>query len=115
MSDPVPPDENQQSVSVKVVGLRKSYQGQPVHDRQHPHDFLMELGVLYERAVTSSVGVSLFAAPSGEPALGPVAFMHRPSAMDNPFAPLGHHWQDATHVSFGVLTGGVFMHDWKLA
>ncbi len=92
----------------------EAYRGQPLHDRQHPHDFLMELGALYERPVSSTLGVTLYAAPSGEPALGPVAFMHRPSAMDVPTAPIGHHWQDATHISFGVLTAGVFGHSWKL-
>lgn len=92
----------------------ESVEGEPLHDRQHPHDFWMELGVLYERAVTRTVGISLFAAPSGEPALGPVAFMHRPSAMDDPMAPISHHWQDATHISFGVLTAGLFGHAWKL-
>jgi len=90
------------------------FRGEPLHDRQHPHDFLMEVGVSYERALTRALGVQLYAAPSGEPALGPVAFMHRPSAMDNPVAPLGHHWQDATHVSFGVLTAGLFSPRWKL-
>jgi hypothetical protein len=88
--------------------------GEPIRDRQHPHDFWMELGLLYERPVSSNLGISLYAAPSGEPALGPVAFMHRPSAMDNPFAPLGHHWQDATHISFGVITAGFFGRSWKL-
>lgn len=92
----------------------ESYRGQALHDVQHPHDFWMELSLLYERPITEHVGVSFYAAPSGEPALGPVAFMHRPSAMDNPAAPLAHHWQDATHVSFGVLSAGVFGHDWKL-
>src|SRR5262245_8842613 len=92
----------------------ETYQGQPLVDRQHPHDFWMELAVMYERALSSTLGASLYAAPSGEPALGPVAFMHRPSAMDNMVAPLGHHWQDATHISFGVLTAGVFGHHWKL-
>jgi hypothetical protein len=92
----------------------ESFNDQPLHDRQHPHDFFMELGSMYERAVTRTLGVELYAAPSGEPALGPVAFMHRPSSMDNPAAPIGHHWQDATHVSFGVLTAGVFTHTWKL-
>ena len=92
----------------------ETYQGQPLVDRQHPHDFWMELALMYERALSSTLGVSLYAAPSGEPALGPVAFMHRPSAMDNMVAPLGHHWQDATHISFGVLTAGVFGHHWKL-
>ena len=92
----------------------ESYRGQPLHDRQHPHDFWMELAAMYERPINDHVGVLLYAAPSGEPALGPVAFMHRPSAMDNPTAPLAHHWQDATHVSFGVITAGLFSHDWKL-
>jgi len=92
----------------------ESYRGQPLVDRQHPHDFWMELAVMYERALSHSIGVTAYAAPSGEPALGPVAFMHRPSAMDNLAAPLGHHWQDATHISFGVLTVGVFGPRWKL-
>lgn len=92
----------------------ESFDGQPIHDRQHPHDFWMELGALYQRPMTKSLAWSIYAAPSGEPALGPVAFMHRPSAMDNLTAPLGHHWQDATHVSFGVVTGGIFTHAWQL-
>ena len=92
----------------------ESFDGEPLHDRQHPHDFWMELGALYQRSITKSLAWSLYAAPSGEPALGPVAFMHRPSAMDNPTAPIGHHWQDATHVSFGVLTAGIFTHTWQL-
>jgi hypothetical protein len=92
----------------------EGFHGEPLHDRQHPHDFWMELGTMYERAVSKHLGVELYAAPSGEPALGPVAFMHRPSAMDNPLAPIGHHWQDATHISFGVLTAGIFTHTWKL-
>jgi len=92
----------------------ETYAGAALHDRQHPHDFLMELGALYERPVSKSLGLSFYVAPSGEPALGPVAFMHRPSAMDVPTAPIGHHWQDATHISFGVVTAGVFTHEWKL-
>jgi hypothetical protein len=91
----------------------ESYRGQSLVDRQHPHDFWMELAVMYERALSQSIGVTAYVAPSGEPALGPVAFMHRPSAMDNLAAPLGHHWQDATHISFGVLTAGVSGR-WKL-
>jgi hypothetical protein len=92
----------------------EAYKGQPLHDRQHPHDFWMELGALYQREINKRLAWSIYAAPSGEPALGPVAFMHRPSAMDNPAAPLSHHWQDATHVSFGVLTGGVYSQKWQL-
>jgi hypothetical protein len=92
----------------------ETYNGQPLVDRQHPHDFWMELAVMYERALTRGVGIAAYIAPAGEPALSPVAFMHRPSAMDNPMAPLGHHWQDATHISFGVITAGIFGHHWKL-
>ncbi len=92
----------------------EAYRGEPLHDRQHPHDLFMELGALYQRQFTNTLGWSVYAAPSGEPALGPVAFMHRPSAMDNPSAPIGHHWQDATHVSFGVLTGGLFTKRWQI-
>ncbi len=86
----------------------EAYRGAPLRDRQHPHDLFMELSARYEVPVGQNLGVSLYAAPVGEPAIGPVAYMHRPSAQNDPFAPLGHHWQDATHITFGVLTAGVF-------
>ena len=92
----------------------ETFDGEPLYDRQHPHDAFMELAVLYQREFTNRIAWSLYAAPSGEPALGPVAFMHRTSAMDNPAAPLSHHWQDATHVSFGVITAGIFTRSWQL-
>ena len=88
--------------------------GFPIPDRQHPHDFFMEVGALYERAFSRSVAWSIYAAPSGEPALGPVAFMHRPSAMNDPMSNITHHWQDATHVTFGVVSGAVYGRTWKL-
>ncbi|MFI5310683.1 MAG: hypothetical protein ACHQQ3_05590 [Gemmatimonadales bacterium] len=91
----------------------ETFNGAPLHDRQHPHEFWMELAALYQKAVSSDLALSLYVAPSGEPALGPVAFMHRPSGMDIPFAPIGHHWQDATHTSFGVVTAGLFTKRWK--
>jgi hypothetical protein len=86
----------------------ESYQGLPLRDRQHPHDLFMELSARYEVPVARNWGVSLFAAPVGEPAIGPVAYMHRPSAQNDLFAPLGHHWMDATHITYGVVTAGVF-------
>jgi hypothetical protein len=92
----------------------ESFEGAPIVDRQHPHDFLMEVALLYDHPITSTLGAALYVAPSGEPALGPVAFMHRPSAMDDLIAPLSHHWQDATHISFGVVTAGLFTRRWKL-
>jgi hypothetical protein len=74
----------------------------------------MELVADYAVPLTRTVGLELYGGPVGEPALGPVAVPHRPSASSDPFAPLGHHWQDATHISFGVVTAGIFTHDAKL-
>lgn len=88
--------------------------GLPLRDHQHPHDLFMELAALYERPAVGPLGLSLYLAPVGEPALGPVAYPHRPSAAYDPFAPIGHHWQDATHISYGVLTAGVFTYAVKL-
>jgi hypothetical protein len=81
--------------------------GEPLHDRQHPHDLFMELAAIYTRPLSDSVAWQIYAAPAGEPALGPPAFPHRASAMSDPLAPLSHHWQDSTHISFGVLTAGL--------
>jgi hypothetical protein len=85
----------------------ESYNGRVLVDRQHPHDFFMELAARYRRALGGATALSLYLAPSGEPALGPPAFMHRTSAMDDPAAPITHHWMDSTHISFGVATLGV--------
>jgi hypothetical protein len=92
----------------------ETYQGVPLHDRQHPHDLFMELSALYERAISSRLGAIVYVAPVGEPGIGPVAYMHRPSALNDPFAPLAHHWTDATHITYGVLTAGVFSRQVKL-
>ena len=92
----------------------ETYHGQPLHDQQHPHDLVMELAASYDRAISNGLGVSLYVAPVGEPAIGPVAFPHRPSAMNDPMAPIGHHWQDATHISFGVVTAGLFTRSVRL-
>ena len=97
-----------------LVQTGETYNGAPLHDRQHPHDLFMELAALYERGITRNAGISLYLAPVGEPALGPVAFPHRPSASADPLAPLSHHWQDGTHITFGVLTAGLFTHTAKL-
>ncbi len=86
----------------------ETYRGEPLHDRQHPHDLFMELSALYERAIGRRLGIMIYAAPVGEPGIGPVAYMHRPSALNDPFAPLAHHWTDATHITYGVLSAGVF-------
>lgn len=92
----------------------ESYQGEPLHDRQHPHDLFMELAGRYRQPIGDSIGFELYAAPVGEPAVGPAAFPHRFTAMADPLAPLGHHWLDSTHITFGVVTAGVFTKMFKL-
>ena len=84
-----------------------------IHDRQHPHDLPMEISAEYDAPVTGAVRWQVYAGAAGEPALGPVAYPHRISAMPNPVAPMTHHWFDSTHVSFGVVTGGVYGSRWK--
>lgn len=85
----------------------EAYRGEPLHDVQHPHDLFMETSVAFTAAVGPDLAIQLYVAPAGEPALGPVAYPHRASAASNPLAPIGHHWQDATHITYGVLTAGV--------
>ena len=87
------------------------YQGRPIVDAQHPHDMLMELSTRYTLPVGERGSWFAYFGYPGEPALGPVAFMHRASASENPAAPLAHHLQDSTHVAFGVFTTG-FTYRW---
>ena len=87
------------------------YQGKPIIDAQHPHDMLMELSAKYTLPVGERGSWFAYFGYPGEPALGPVAFMHRASASENPSAPLSHHLQDSTHISFGVFTTG-FTYRW---
>jgi hypothetical protein len=81
--------------------------GRPLVDGQHPHNFVMGLGAHYAHRVGESVMLHFYYAPVGDPALGPVAFPHRASAMELPQAPIGHHWEDSTHISDNVATAGV--------
>ena len=83
-------------------------------DRQHPHDLLMELAASWSHRLDDQDSVFLYGGYPGEPALGPSAYMHRLSAMDDPMTPISHHWLDSTHVAFGVLTAGYVRGDWKL-
>jgi hypothetical protein len=84
----------------------ESWNGQPLVDRQHPHDLFSELSVSYSYALSKKADVFAYFGYPGEPALGSVAFMHRPSALTNPDAPISHHWNDGTHITFGVATIG---------
>ena len=89
----------------------ESYKGNPLIDRQHPHDLFSELSIGYSYAFSKNMDLYGYVGYPGEPALGPPAFMHRISTFNNPDPPLGHHWQDATHILFGVATVG-FRYKW---
>src|SRR5207248_3131013 len=83
-------------------------------DRQHPHDFPMELSGSVSQNVGGKSSLFVYAALPGEPAFGPPAFMHREAIMDSPEAPISHHWLDSTHISFGVVTAGIVLDRVKL-
>jgi hypothetical protein len=84
----------------------ETYHGQPLVDHQHPHNVFAELSLLYTVPLAEKVTWEFYGGPAAEPALGPVAFIHRTSASELPMAPLSHHLQDSTHTSFGVITTG---------
>lgn len=86
----------------------------PLVDRQHPHDLFMELASTYSYRLTDNSSAFIYGGLPGEPALGPTTFMHRFSGIDNPEAPITHHWLDSTHITYGVLTGGYVQGPWKI-
>ena len=89
----------------------ETYKGEPLIDRQHPHDMFMELSATYTVPLGERATWFAYVGYPGEPALGPTAFMHRASALENSSAPLSHHLQDSSHISFGVFTTG-FTYRW---
>jgi hypothetical protein len=92
----------------------ETYHGEPLVDHQHPHNVFAELALLYTVPISKKISWLFYGGPSAEPALGPVTYLHRESASEDPAAPLGHHLQDSTHTSFGVLTSGVVVDRFKL-
>jgi hypothetical protein len=92
----------------------ESWNGKKLVDRQHPHDLFSELSVAYTHMINKNADVTAYVGYPAEPAIGPTAFMHRVSAFNNPDAPIGHHWQDATHIAFGVATFGIRYEKFKL-
>lgn len=92
----------------------EAYKGKSLVDKQHPHDLFSELSVSYSYAFSKNTEAFIYVGYPGEPALGPVAFMHRPASLYNPDAPLSHHWSDATHITFGVGTLGIRLGNVKI-
>ena len=83
-------------------------------DRQHPHDFFMELSASVSQNIGPKSSAFVYAGLPGEPAFGPPAFMHREAIMDSPEAPISHHWLDSTHIAFGVVTFGLAFGDVRI-
>src|SRR6476661_6518123 len=92
--------------SPELFQTGESYRGRPLVDRQHPHDLFMNLSATYRLPLGSDGAAWIQLAPVGEPVIGPTAFMHRASSGENPTAPLGHHWEDSSHITFNVATLG---------
>jgi hypothetical protein len=98
---------------INFLATGESCEGDSIHDRQHPHDLFMEVAADYDRPLRGSLRWQVYAGLAGEPALGPPGFPHRLSAMANPAAPIGHHWLDSSHITFGLITTGVYEPRWK--
>lgn len=99
---------------INLLANGEMCEGDTIHDRQHPHDLFMELAADYRRPLREGMWLQLYGGFSGEPALGPPAFPHRPAAALNPIAPVTHHWLDSSHISFGVVTAAVYSARWKV-
>jgi len=97
-----------------LFGTGEEAYGQPLVDRQHPHDLFMELSGRLDLDIAQGTTAFLYGGPVAEPALGPSAFMHRASAMYNPEAPITHHWFDSTHITYGDVTAGIAAPRWQL-
>lgn len=92
--------------SPQVFQTGETYRNAPLVDYQHPHDLFMNLSAIWTRPLQNGRVFGELAVV-GSPSVGPAPFMHRPSASENPTAPIGHHQMDATHITHGVLTAGV--------
>jgi hypothetical protein len=92
----------------------ETYHGEALVDHQHPHNVFATLAMLYMVPLTEKLSWEFYGGPAAEPALGPVTYLHRASAAELPIAPLGHHLQDSTHTSFGVVTTGFVIDRFKL-
>jgi hypothetical protein len=96
----------------EIFQVGESLDGKPLIDRQHPHDLFMQLAASWRVSLNDQTSLTIAGGPVGEPTLGPVAFMHRPSAAGLVLAPLGHHTFDSTHISFGVVSAALERGRW---
>ena len=88
-------------------------EGDTIHDRQHPHDLFMELAADYDRPLRGIAALADLCRTVGRAGARSGGFPHRVSAMSNPVAPISHHWLDSSHITFGLITTGVYGERWK--
>ncbi len=86
----------------------------PAADRQHPNDFISELSSTFSTSMSDKSTAFFYIGYPGEPAVGPPAFYLRQSSRYIPDAPIGLQWQDASRVSFGVITLGMTFNKFKI-
>jgi hypothetical protein len=98
----------------EIFQVGEALDGQPLVDRQHPHDLLMRLSVAWREPLSDTTALTVSGGPAAEPALGPPVFMHRPSSGAIALAPLSHHTFDSTHIAFGVATAGLEHGRWTV-
>jgi len=98
----------------ELFQVGEALDGRPLVDRQHPHDLFMQLAAVWRRPLSNGFALTLAGGPAGEPALGPISFMHRPSAEATVLTPLGHHTLDSTHIAFGVVTAAIEHGPWTV-
>ena len=98
----------------EVFQTGEAFQGRAITDRQHPHDLAMQLAGVWRVPMSGRIGFTIAGGPAGEATLGPVAFMHRASAAETSFAPLGHHTFDSTHIAKGVIAMAVDHGPWVI-
>lgn len=98
----------------ELFQVGEALDGKPLIDRQHPHDLFMQLAAVWRRPLSNGFALTLAGGPAGEPALGPISFMHRPSDEAIALTPLGHHTLDSTHIAFGVVTAAIGRGPWEV-
>jgi hypothetical protein len=92
--------------------------GQPYLDAQHPHSSPV-MGLTLSDTIRLGSGakdsLKLFIGPRSEATDGPIPFMHRPTGMMNPDAPLGHHiGQDVSHITSTVIGASLKLGDTRI-
>jgi hypothetical protein len=100
--------------SLNFLATGEVCENDTIHDRQQPHDLVMELAVDYDSPLYRAWRWQVYTGVAGEPALGPPGYAHRASATGNPIAPATHHWLDSSHITFGLVTLGVHNQRWKV-